>query len=83
LALIPAVLVAGLCGATGTAKLLVLSQFILGIQLPFAVIPLLWFTTRRAYLGEHTFARATSIFLWAIGAFIVILNGWVTWNALT
>jgi len=63
-------------------KLLVLSQFILGLQLPFAVLPLLWFTTRRACLGEYAFTRVTSTFLWAIGAFIVILNGWITWNAL-
>jgi hypothetical protein len=39
LALVPAVIVAGLSGAAGMGKLLVLSQFILGLQLPFAVLP--------------------------------------------
>jgi manganese transport protein len=80
LALIPAVVVAGLCGASGIGKLLVLSQFILGIQLPFAVVPLLWFTTRRRYLAEHAFGPTAGAFLWASAVFIVALNLWVIWR---
>jgi len=77
LALIPAVAVAAIFGNEGIGKLLVLSQFILGIQLPFAVIPLLWFTTRRAYLGRHAFKPTTSILLWSTAALVVIINCWV------
>jgi len=74
LALVPAAVAAGLWGPAGTGKLLLLSQFILGIQLPFAVLPLLWFTTRRRYLGEHAFGATTSAFLWATAMFILTLN---------
>jgi manganese transport protein len=80
LALIPAVAVAALFGSIGIGKLLVLSQFILGIQLPFAVLPLLWFTTRRAYLGEHAFGTTSSCMLWAAAGMAVLMNGWVIYK---
>lgn len=77
LALLPAAAVATSLGAAGVAKLLVLSQVILGVQLPFAVLPLLWFTTRRAHLGAHAFRAPTATALWAVAALIVIINLWV------
>jgi manganese transport protein len=77
LALIPALVVAAAFGNEGIGKLLVLSQFVLGIQLPFAVIPLLWFTTRRAYLGTHAFSGFISTLLWITAALVVIINAWV------
>jgi manganese transport protein len=76
LALIPAAIVAAVSGAAGIGKLMVLSQVVLGIQLPFAVIPLLWFTTRGAYLGEHAFGRTTGVLLWSAAALIVAINAW-------
>ena len=51
LAIIPAVIVAALYGESGTAKLLVLSQVVLSLQLPFAVVPLVRFTSDRAIMG--------------------------------
>ena len=80
LALIPAVAVAAILGNEGIGKLLVVSQFILGIQLPFAVIPLLWFTTRRVYLGEHAFKPLTSSVLWGTAALVVLINCWVIYQ---
>jgi manganese transport protein len=80
LALMPAVAAATAFGAAGVAKLLVLSQVILGVQLPFAVLPLLWFTTRRAYLGAHAFRVPTAIALWAVAALIVMINLWVAYR---
>lgn len=53
LALIPAVLVCWLYGESGTAKLLVLSQVILSLQLPFAVVPLVQFTSSRKLMNGH------------------------------
>jgi manganese transport protein len=47
------------------------------LQLPFAVIPLLWFTTRRKYLGDHFFTLPTSISLWTVAATLVSINLWV------
>ncbi|MCC7283817.1 MAG: Nramp family divalent metal transporter, partial [Acetobacteraceae bacterium] len=52
IAIIPAIIVTWIYGATGTAQLLILSQVILSLQLPFAVIPLMMFATDRARLGK-------------------------------
>jgi manganese transport protein len=83
LALVPALVVAAYFGIAGVGKLLVLSQFVLGIQLPFAMLPLLWFTTRKSYLGRHAFSRATALLLWGTAASILSVNGWVIWTLVT
>src|SRR5437773_9913504 len=58
IAIIPAVIVAALFGASGTAKLLLLSQVILSLQLSFAVISLVLFTSDRRKIGEFEIGRA-------------------------
>ncbi len=77
LALLPAAAVASGFGAAGTGKLLIVSQVILGLQLPFAVVPLLWFTTRRRHLGRYAFGRFTSTLLWVIAAVLIAINVWL------
>src|SRR4029434_11099777 len=52
IAIVPAVIVAIMYGASGTAKLLILSQVILSLQLSFAVIPLVMFTSDRKKMGD-------------------------------
>jgi manganese transport protein len=74
LAIIPAVTVAVLYGESGTAKLLVLSQVILSMQLPFAVIPLVHFTSDRAKMGEFANPHWLKFAAWVIAAVIVALN---------
>jgi manganese transport protein len=74
LAIIPAVIVAALYGESGTAKLLVLSQVILSLQLPFAVIPLVSFTSNREKMGPFVSPRWVSILAWLVAAVIVSLN---------
>jgi manganese transport protein len=74
LAIIPAVVVAILYGESGTARLLVLSQVVLSMQLPFAVIPLVQFTSDRAKMGEFANPAWLKIAAWAIAAVIVALN---------
>ena len=74
LAIIPAVTVAILYGESGTAKLLVLSQVVLSMQLPFAVIPLVYFTSDRAKMGEFANPAWLRIAAWTIAAVIVMLN---------
>jgi manganese transport protein len=74
LALIPAVIVCALYGTQGTAQLLILSQVILSLQLPFAVIPLVQFTGSRKMMGEHRIPVWTIILAWAVAAIIVSLN---------
>src|SRR3984893_8881831 len=51
IAIIPAVIVTALLGENGTAQLLILSQVILSMQLSFAVIPLVMFTSDKAKIG--------------------------------
>ena len=74
LAIIPAVTVAALYGESGTARLLVLSQVVLSMQLPFAVIPLVHFTADRAKMGGLAAPRWLSVLAWAMAAVIVVLN---------
>ena len=74
LALIPAVIVCALYGETGTAKLLLLSQVILSMQLPFAVIPLAQFTSDAKIMGGLQVGRAVSIISWIVAIVIVALN---------
>jgi manganese transport protein len=47
------------------------------MQLPFALVPLLWFTTRRRCLGEHAFRRRTAALLWAAAGCVMSLNLWM------
>ncbi len=74
LAIIPVVAVTALYGESGTGKLLVLSQVILSMQLPFAVIPLVHFVTDRRKMGRFVISRSVAILAWVVAALIVILN---------
>lgn len=74
LAILPAVLVIGLMGEGRVTALLILSQVILCFQLPFAVIPLIQFTSDRAKMGEFTNSRATIVVAWITAAMILGLN---------
>ena len=73
-AIVPAVVVAALQGESGTARLLVLSQVILSLQLPFAVIPLVIFTSNRKRMGEFTSPRWIQVLAWFTAAIILVLN---------
>ena len=73
-AIVPVVIVTGLYGERGTTDLLVLSQVILSMQLPFAVIPLVTFVSDRTKMGRFAIPRGVSIVAWAVAALIVGLN---------
>lgn len=81
-ALVPAVTVAAISGPQGTGKLLVLSQVILSLQLPFAVGPLVWFTSSRARMGKLVNNWVTTIV--ATLAFLLItgLNTYLVVSAI-
>jgi manganese transport protein len=53
LAIIPAIVIIGIHGNSGVNDLLTLSQVCLALQLPLAMIPLLYFTSRQRYMGRH------------------------------
>ena len=73
-AIVPAVVVTWLYGASGTARLLILSQVILSLQLPFAVIPLMLFAGDRSRLGGLVAPRWQLVLGWASAALILALN---------
>jgi manganese transport protein len=68
------VLVAAWYGESGTARLLVLSQVILSMQLPFAVVPLVRFTSDRAKMGSFVSPRWLAASAWVVAALIISLN---------
>ncbi|WFU08709.1 Nramp family divalent metal transporter [Rhizobium sp. CB3090] len=74
LAIIPVVFVTAFYGEKGTADLLVLSQVILSMQLPFAVIPLVQFVTDRGKMGRFTVSRSIAILSWLVAGVILALN---------
>ena len=74
LAIIPAVAVAILYGESGTTKLLVLSQVVLSMRLPFAVVPLVQFTSNKARMGAFANPFWLKWLAWIIAAVIVGLN---------
>jgi manganese transport protein len=76
-AIIPAVIVTAIYGESGTAKLLVLSQVILSMQLSFAVFPLVMFTSDRHKMGEFVNPRWVKLLAWTVAVFIAALNAWL------
>jgi manganese transport protein len=73
-AIVPVIVIASLAGESATARLLVLSQVVLSLQLPFAVIPLVRFTTDRKRLGELAAPRWVAVLAWMVAGLIVALN---------
>jgi manganese transport protein len=77
LAIIPAAFTVYLAGENGTYKLLILSQIILSMQLPFAVIPLIHFTNDKQRMGELANRLWVRVLAWLTAALIVVLNVWL------
>jgi len=76
-AIIPAVFTVVTLGDNGTLGLLILSQVILSMQLPFAVIPLIRFTSSRAVMGDFVNRTWVKVVAWSMALLIVALNFWL------
>ena len=74
IAIVPAVIVTVIYGESGTTNLLIWSQVILSLQLSFAVIPLILFTSDRRKMGEFVNALWMKILAWLVASIIVVLN---------
>ena len=74
IAIIPAIIVASLYGEHGAGSLLVLSQVILSLQLPFAVVPLILFTSDKKKMGDFATPPLLRALVWAVAALIIVLN---------
>ena len=73
-AIVPAVIVAIYYGEKGVNDLLILSQVILSLQLSFAVVPLVIFTSKKEIMGRFANSPGTQIIAWAVTAIIISLN---------
>jgi manganese transport protein len=82
IAILPAVAVTLIAGESATARLLVLSQVVLSLTLPFAVVPLVWFTASHRLMGELTAPRMTTAVAGVIAAAIIALNGKLLFDAM-
>ena len=83
IALTPAVIVIALLGESGSYQLLIWSQIILSLQLPFAIIPLLHFTSDRMKMGAFVNKPWVLFFAWVTAAIIIVLNGNLVYQELT
>ncbi|MDQ2096828.1 MAG: Nramp family divalent metal transporter [Tychonema bourrellyi B0820] len=77
IAIVPALIVIILFGEGSTTNLLVFSQVILSLQLSFAVIPLVMFTSNRRLMGEFVNPFWLQAVAWLVASIIVALNGWL------
>ncbi|WP_276351681.1 Nramp family divalent metal transporter [Cohnella caldifontis] len=74
IAIIPAVIVTAIAGESGTAQLLILSQVILSLQLSFAVIPLVKFTSDKRKMGAFANPAWLKALAWTVAVVIAGLN---------
>jgi manganese transport protein len=79
-AIVPAVVVALIYGDAGIGKLLILSQVVLSLQLPFAVFPLIIFTTSRAKMGDFAARGWVKWVAWSLAFLISGLNFLLLWQ---
>ena len=77
IAIVPAVIVSILAGESGTAKLLILSQVILSLQLSFAVFPLVMFTSDKLKMGEFVNPVWLKVMAYVVATVIASLNVWL------
>lgn len=83
IAVIPAFFVTLFAGEKGTAELLIWSQVILSLQLPFAVFPLIQFTNDPSKMGSFANTFWLKIMVWVIGLIILFLNVYLVFHFFT
>lgn len=74
IAIVPVIVVTAIYGERGTADLLVFSQVVLSMQLPFAVIPLVRFVSDRRKMGQFAIPLSVAAVAWIVAGVIVVLN---------
>jgi manganese transport protein len=77
LAIVPAIGAIELAGEAGVGQLLILSQVVLSMNLPFAIIPLIHFTNDRSRMGSFANARWVRLAAWICAGGIVAANAWL------
>jgi manganese transport protein len=82
-AITPAILTIVIAGESATYDLLILSQVVLSLQLPFAIIPLIHFTSDKEKMGEFANKLWVKVLAWLTAAIIVALNLRLAWQTLS
>ncbi len=77
LAIVPALITIVWFGEGSTGALLVLSQVVLSLQLSFAVVPLVIFTSDKTRMGPFVNSRWLTVLSWIVAIVIVLLNAWL------
>ena len=80
IAIVPAAIVASMYGEKGTGQLLILSQVVLSLQLGFAVVPLVMFTSDKKKMGNFVSSAWLQVLSWAVTAVIIVLNVYLLWE---
>jgi manganese transport protein len=83
IAIIPALITVYFYGEHGLGSLLILSQVILSLQLPFAVFPLVLFTGDKRKMGALAAPRWMLTLAWPVAVLIAGLNVWLLWQTFT
>ncbi|KAL4200569.1 hypothetical protein AMTRI_Chr02g211830 [Amborella trichopoda] len=74
LAIIPSLIVAIIGGSAGAGKLIIIASMILSFELPFALIPLLKFTSSNIKMGPYANSMLLMVVTWIIGSAIMVIN---------
>ncbi|MDW8347909.1 MAG: divalent metal cation transporter, partial [Bacteroidia bacterium] len=77
LAIVPAIIMVILKGEKGSKDLLILSQVVLSMQLPFAIIPLIQFTSSEKYMGSFKNSKTIQVLSIVVAGIIIGLNAWL------
>jgi manganese transport protein len=83
LAIAPAAAIIGFSGEAATGQLLIVSQIVLSMQLPFAIVPLVLFTADRRKMGQFTSPTWLSTLAWVTSVVIVVMNGKLLYDLAT
>jgi manganese transport protein len=83
IAILPAVVVTIWAGEKATGQLLILSQVVLSLQLPFAVVPLVMFTASRAKMGPYVAPRWLTALATVTAVVIIALNAKLVWDVVS
>ena len=77
IAVFPAVALLAIEGDGATASLLVATQVVLSLQLPFALVPLIRFTASREVMGDYASVSWIRLLAWLGAALIVACGAWL------
>jgi manganese transport protein len=83
IAIVPAVIVIALYGDAGTTPLIILSQVVLSLQLPFAVFPLVMFTADPHKMGPFASPAWVKVLAWTVAVVIAVLNVYLLYQTFT